>query len=404
MALNLKSFMRRVPAEVMREFAIARHPAFARIVDWADPNRATPEELFNAILGIPGRDHDAICRDLENVELLCDPVGQIALFSVIRPKSDIVSRLSAVHSNEARSIGLLLADDLLFEHALAAVSSDRLRNGRSWSAYVLDKITPASCARPRPLAFQDEIAKALAHPDGTIGKLKVDTFVRQMDGFDGRPATRIAHYAIYNECMPINSMEFDVASEQVIRQTKRPVSEGAVLYDEVGRTIEVTVAGGKTARRRIAESFAENMLGLKRQIRPIALRRFMLECLRERMPFDADPADGIRSVSLILLQLSHWGEHVGQLTIQSDPADRMDIWERSRRWFGDRDPLHWREWSVSQAVLRIQFHAEEGKRRGRTISIRLRQPNISDIRDLTQQHQMISQKYLAKWGLLATSD
>ena len=141
------------------------------------------------------------------------------------------------------------------------------------------------------------------------------------------------HHAIYNEGLPVNTIEFEIEGEQLVRQTKRPVSEGAILYDEAGRTIEVTVAGGKSARRRIAESFADNMLGLKGTIRPIVLRRFILEGLRARMTFDTDPADGIKAVRVVLLQLSHWSEYAGQVTIQIDPTDRTDIWERCRRWW-----------------------------------------------------------------------
>ena len=138
MAFNLKSFLRRVPAEVMHEYLCGRHPAFEGIVDWTDSNKTRPEELFDAIRGIPQQDRDTIFSDFENVELLCDSTGQVALHSVIPTGSDLFSRVRAADSNEARGIALLLVDQLVFEHALAAAYGDGLRNGRSWSAYVLD--------------------------------------------------------------------------------------------------------------------------------------------------------------------------------------------------------------------------------------------------------------------------
>jgi hypothetical protein len=87
------------------------------------------------------------------------------------------------------------------------------------------------------------------------------------------------------------------------------------------------------------------------------------------------------------------------VTIEVDPADRIDICNRSKQWFGDVGPLQWPDWYVTHAVLRVVFHPEPGKTREKIVSIRLA-PNGSNLRDQTRQHQIISQKYLSKWGLV----
>ena len=57
--------------------------------------------------------------------------------------------------------------------------------------------------------------------------------------------------------------------DELKRETRRPVHEGAILYDADGRTIDVVASGGKAVRDRIADSFAQNMLGVKGKIHPV---------------------------------------------------------------------------------------------------------------------------------------
>ncbi len=54
-----------------------------------------------------------------------------------------------------------------------------------------------------------------------------------------------------------------------------------------------------------------------------------------------------------------------------------------------------------QAALRVVFYPEPNQTRERVVTIELRAPNGSNLRDQTQRHQIISQKYLARWGLVA---
>ena len=68
-----------------------------------------PDVLFAAITGLAQRDRDAIITDFENVEQLCDMVGQIALHSVAARDARVLSLLQSADSNIAKSITLLLA-------------------------------------------------------------------------------------------------------------------------------------------------------------------------------------------------------------------------------------------------------------------------------------------------------
>ena len=401
MGFNLKSFLRRAPPCALRQYLDARKISLPDRVDWQDPTKTEPDVLFGAITELAQRDRDAIIIDFENVMQLCDAVGQIALHSVASGDARVMSLLLSADSDVAKSITLLVAHDTLFEHALAAAYADRLLKGRSWSAFNIDASQTIRLSSPNLPAFKAELAAALARPDGSTGKLKIDPFERGAVSEDGKAVGLHVHYAIYSEGLSVSDVEF--LGDELKRETRRPVHEGAVLYDADGRTLDVVASRGKAVRNRIADSFAQNMLGIKGKIHPVTVRRFALDRLRRPSAFVSDAADGIKMVKVTLLRLARTGSGYERVTIEVDPSDRIDICTRSRQWFGDADPLRSPDWHVTHAIVRVVFHPEPGRTRAKTVSIQLRAPNGSNLRDQTRQHQVVSQKYLVRWGLLAAS-
>jgi hypothetical protein len=229
MGFNLKRFLRRASPDVLRRYFDARKISLSAPVDWEIPEQTRPDALFDAIGALAQRDRDTVITDLENVEQLCDATGQRALHSVAAVNAHILSLLQSAASDEARSIALLLEHDTLFERALAAAYADRLLKGRSWSAFNIDASPTIGLASPNLNAFEIELAAALTRPDGSVGKLKIDPFERGTVGEDGKAAGVSVHYAIYSEGLPVNDIEF--RGDELKRETRRPVHEGAILYD-----------------------------------------------------------------------------------------------------------------------------------------------------------------------------
>ena len=99
---------------------------------------------------------------------------------------------------------------------------------------------------------------------------------------------------------------------------------------------------------------------------------------------------------MALLRLSNIGGRFARVTIETD--EDTNIHAASARWFGDGDPLLRPEWRVTQAKLRITFHPEANGKREKSINVELRAPNGSNLKDQTQRHQLVSEKYLLRWG------
>ena len=283
MDFNLKRFLRRTSPAVLRQYLDARKISLTDWVDWQNPTRTQPDVLIGAIVALNLRDRDTIITDFENVEQLCDPVGQIALHSVAIGDARVLSLLQSADSNVAKGIALLLAHDTMFEHALAAAYADRLLRGRSWSAFNIDVSATIGSPPANSQAFEAELAAALTHPDGSVGKLKINSFERATVTQEGRTAGLNIHYAIYSEGLPVSDVEF--LGDELRRETRRPVHEGAILYDADGRTLDVVANGGKAVRNRIANSFVQHMLGIKGTIHSVTVRQFALERLRRPIAF-----------------------------------------------------------------------------------------------------------------------
>ena len=68
--------------------------------------------------------------------------------------------------------------------------------------------------------------------------------------------------------------------------------------------------------------------------------------------------------------------------------------------FGDSDLLRRPDWQITQAKLKIAFYPEAKGKRAKTINVELSAPNGSNLRDQTRRHQIVSEKYLVRWGLI----
>jgi hypothetical protein len=397
MGFNLKRFLRRTPAAALRQYFGARGCSLSDYIDWEKPTKAQLDALFDATSSLP--QGDAVLSELEQIELLCNPIGQRALQSVVARNAHILSLLQCAQGDEARGITLLIEDATLFEQALTAAYADNLRYGRSWNAFMIQGAVGRSIDLHNLKTLEVGIAAALVRADGTLGKLKIDSFERASRPEGGESGGLNIQCTVYSEGLPVSDLVFE--GNEPMRQTRHPVFEAAIWYDPVAGTLDVAAAGGKRIRARIAELFANNMLGLTDKVSLIAPRQFTLDRLKRPFTGETDASDGVQSVRVVLVRLAPADGSYGRVTIETGPTDQIDICERSERWFGDADPLRRPEWHITQAKLCIVFHPEVGRMKGKTVTLELRAPNGSNIREQIRQHQIISQKYLARWGLVA---
>ncbi len=204
---------------------------------------------------------------------------------------------------------------------------------------------------------------------------------------------------MFVEGLPQASNEFE--ADQLVPRARRPVFEAALCHDPAAGTIDVVCKGGRGVRLDLASAFMHRLLGSESDPKAVGLRSVNLNGLKSRMPFASDPADGVRRVAVILLRLRDADESFGRITLEvGSEADDEDIWTRSREWFEDLDPLRLRNWAVTHATIRIEFHPDKEGGRAKVMSVDLRTPHGTNLKDLPRRHAAVIEKYLLRWGLL----
>ena len=286
----------------------------------------------------------------------------------------------------------------LFRKALVARLADRLRTGRSWSGFliapIVGSITEGQIAAGLP-SLEADMRAIFMKLDGSGRKLSIDRFERDRPGTSGR----FTQYTVFVEGLPQASNEFE--ADQLVPRARRPVFEAALCHDPERGTIDVVCKGGRGVRLDLARAFVHRLLESESDPKAVKLRSVNLDGLKSKMPFASDPGDGVRRVAVILLRLRDADESFGRITLEvGSEADDEDIWTRSGEWFEDFDPLAYANWSVTQASLRIEFHPEKDGGPPKVMTVDLRTPHGTNLKDLPRRYTTVVEKNLLRWGLL----
>jgi hypothetical protein len=136
-------------------------------------------------------------------------------------------------------------------------------------------------------------------------------------------------------------------------------------------------------------------------LQPVRRRDFHLDRLKRPIGFPTDSCDRIVNLAVTQLGLAALDGRYGRVTIDIGKSGDESIHSASERWFGAAEPISRLDWRVVQAKLRIVFDAEEAGRRKKVVTAELRVPNASNLKNQTLRHQLVSEKYIERWGLAA---
>jgi hypothetical protein len=398
MAFNLPQFLRRTPRDSLRCYFVFRSVALAVGVDWSAAQRAFLDSLRSAVENLPDGERERVYQDFESADMLADEPGQLAIRSLFSENAPFVRAVEGMDNSEARSLAALMENEAFFRRALVARLADRLRTGRSWSGFLIAP-TAGAIGEGKIAAglasFEADIRAIFMKLDGSGRKLSIDRFERDSPG-TGR---RITQYTVFVEGLPQANNEFE--AEMLVPRTRRPVFEAALCHDPKLGTIDVVCKGGRGVRSDIARAFGHRLLGSESDPKAVRLRSVYLDGLKSRMSFASDPRDGLRRVAVTLLRLSDTDGSFGRITLEvGGKADDEDIWTRSREWFEDLDPLAYSNRSVNQASLRIEFHPENEGGPAKVMTVDLRVPHGTNLKDLPRRYATVIEKNLLRWGLL----
>ncbi len=385
---SFPTFIRKTPFDSLRAYLAERHRSVIEDINWGGDKREIQAAVLSFVQQLPRDGREVVYADFEQVDQLCDEVGQRALRTMVL---DDIDAFDALEGNEARGLSVLQRYPSGFKHALSIAYSERLHHGRSWSRYYVSQPGQPADAGATMADFEVELKDLFAEIDGSGRKIMVEDFERPGEGGAS------LMYSIFVEAPPQSIIEFDETGPQ--RTTRRPVVEAVICYAPTEGTLDIVAKGGKRARDRIGDAFVHHLLGADAELLPVSPRTFDLDRLRRPIIFATDSEDGIKDVRVTALRLRDLTGMASRITVESTDTAK-GIHALAEGWFGDANPLRRESWYVEQARLQFLFQPERNGGRDKRITIELRAPNGSNLKEHIRRHELISSKYLARWGLI----
>jgi len=385
---SVTSFIRNTPASSLQAYFDATGIALPTPVNWEAPEQEIVRPLLQAVDEMDDEARARVLNDADRVGSLADDAGQTALYSVI----DDRSVLDDLANGHARALWMFLNEPVLFRHAEEVRYTDERRRGRSWDGFLCE----LDC-----MVRRDETAlgafKASLRERFASNNVHVDIFERVRPTFDGEDC-ELVQITVYREGLPDDQFAFDDGGT-LVRRAYRPVFEAAMTYEPATGVIEV-VASDRESRAELAQFLARDLLGVEFRDEKVPLRRYDLAVLLNPHPFPTDAEDGIERVEVRQLRLMPIDAVGERVTLEClSKADRT-IWSMAQERLGPGNPLAG-GWVATQAKLSIKFHPKPGARRGRTLPLTITMPHGCNLKDQTEEEQLIGEKYLRRWGILA---
>jgi hypothetical protein len=384
---SVTNFIRNTPPAWLRDYFTKTGIVLPTPVDW---DASEPEVVKPLLQSVDEMDDEArgrIINDGERVSAMADNAGQTALYSVI----DDREVLDELENGHARSLWLFLSDRDRFRHAEEVRFTDERRRGRSWDGFLCDANLNVRRDAHALDAFKAALRKRFASKN-----VHVDIFERVRPTFDGDDC-ELVQITVYREGLPDDQFAFDDDGE-LVRQPYRPVFEAAMTYEPATGVIEV-VASDRESRSEMAQFLARDLLGVEFRDEKVPMRHYDLAVLLAPHAFPTDVEDGIERVEVRQLRLMPIDAVGERVTLEClSKADR-NIWTMAEARLGPGNPLSG-GWVATQAKLAIKFHRKPGARRGRTLPLTITMPHGCNLKDQTEEEQVIGEKYLRRWGIL----
>jgi len=384
---SITSFIRNTPAASLRAYFNTSGIELPTTLDWDVPEPDVVRPLLQAVDNMDDAARGRVVNDADRVGSMSDDAGQVAIYSVIHDRA-ILDGLANAYD---RSLWMFLNQRMQFQHAEEVRFTDERRRGRSWDGFICD----LDCAVRRDPIAVDAFRAALRERFAS-NNIHVDIFERVRPTFDGEDC-ELVQITVYREGLPDDHFAFDDDGE-LVRRAYRPVFEAAMTYEPSTGVIEV-VANDRESRSELAQFVARHLLGVEFSSEKVPMRQYDLSVLRNRFGFPTDLEDGIERVDvrqLRLMPIDHEGRRV---TLENTARAGGTIWDMADEEFGATNPLG-RGWVITQAKLAIKFYPKGDARRGRSLTLAVTMPHGCNLKDQTEQEQLIGEKYMRRWGIL----
>lgn len=392
MPISLEKFVRTVTAIVLRPYFEAREIDIR--ADWHGDEKAAARQVIDVVYALADPLRSQILTDFERANEMADEVGQNALIGAMTNRAAALEAFGGMSSPQERALWVFCTDLAAFERAEDARYIDYGRQSRMWDGFLIPRDCEIDRSEQARHAFAQSIREHLAPRDGSGRTVKIEVFDRaRVTGDVTDPLVQVMAYV---EGMAVSTLSFD--DGELVRRLQRPPVEVAFAYSPATGALDVVAKGGRNERRALARLLLKHLLATELDPEQIPLRIYRLNNLARRQRFPTDDEDHIKSVRVLRLRLK--AGNGGRVTIESGEDNGSDIWETSRQWFDDKDPLANGGFAIQHAKLSIEFRPSGSRKSGKKLPFEISVPNGCTLKDRTERERLIGEKYLSRWQLV----
>ncbi|OSM08740.1 hypothetical protein MAIT1_04792 [Magnetofaba australis IT-1] len=380
--------IRNTPVEGLLAYLNATGIPLGEGVDWEQERAKLIVPLIKESQTL-GAEHQALfCRDAERINALATESGQDAMLAAVADQDR--EPLMLMVNGYARALWLFLNDELTFRRAEEIHFADTRRLGRFWEGFMGPTDIAVSSAPEHHRQFEARIAERFGS-----AKVHVEVYPRERVTLEGR-VLHLVQVVAYREGLPKSALVFE--GDDVVCDFQRPALEMSITYEADTGVIEV-VTDKRENREAVARVFAETLLETEFSDQRIPLRCYDLTSLITPREFPTEPADGIESIKLTLVQFRPDKDQGRKATFEASRKTNETVFRDMDPWLRE-NPQEYFSPSIHKATLSVKFHPEKGRARAKIISVKISLPNGCNLGSATEKERLICEKYLRYWGMV----
>lgn len=398
MAFDLQAFIPRVRNEVMDAF-LKRHGT-GQQVEWQQDAATITGVVLEAL-----KDNSWAIAALENCELITASGGRELLRTAGHRRPDLMHGVDDIEANdETCAVWLAGSSPEIFDQIVSTAHALKGLRSRSWDAFKINLKVPViplldGVSLDRFRAAVDQVLKRSARVVPAYRSLNANHFEYMVPSPSSHSRPLWTQVNIFAEIAP--------STHQVLMGGKlTPVTlpglyRASIIFDPARLLIEVVAKGGRPVRDALVDAFRVTLLPKDTTIDRLSRRQINFELFRSRPTFPLLADDLVSDCVVDEIRIAPPGSEGGLITLECKREGRQirDVYRSAGVWFGSSSPIGRDGWQILGVRLRLTFKPTKNGNGGRIITVELKAPLGTTLRENTNADHAVAESLLRRWGI-----
>jgi hypothetical protein len=400
-AFDIQTFLRQVEPSAINGF-LERYGK-GQSVDWQQGMAAAAITVLDAL----GHDDWAISA-LENCELIATNGGRELLRSAGHRQPELMSGLDNLDVNdETCAVWLASQNRELFDHIVSAAHALKGLGTRSWASFRItrrEQVTAAISDTARLAQFRIATEHVLKQHRQvpTFRSLSIGHFEYAVPSKSSHSRRRWVQLNIYAQTAPLTH---EILVNDQLRRISLPgLYRASIIFDPALSTIEVVAKGGRPVRDDLVNTFCKTFLPADISIERLARRQINFDFFATKPSFDLRPDDPVSACVVDEIRVIPPGSEGGLITLECkrQSGQIRDVYTSAATWFGGDSPIGKGGWQIVTIRLRLTFKSDKIGKSARVVTIELKSPMGTTLRENTDADHAVAEKLFRRWRIFGT--